>query len=290
MRNAILFRCHASDAYGTLVTVLNLVTLAAGNRGVPIHVLHGGLTSRCERLLGWFARRLCASYSRSSEMPPIPVLNRPYWWAHGDLAIVEWFQREGHRHQFDRVYVHDWDMVLGEPASNVLDRVPAGALGLTWLQTFEQLAARKWDWIVAPSLRPQAEQLVAWVRSTYGYAGTLYGCFFTGTVLPRVFIEEYAQQPDLPAISCAEVRLPLVASALGFQLANSDFIPIDEEDDLLNLDEPSVPRLIRYLWRTPQHRLFHPVRTIGVALVLLTTTLARRPTPLVGVLTEREAT
>jgi hypothetical protein len=229
------------------------------NPGLQIHGLYGGprghkgtafrLAGR--RVLGldtlWFSPRSGLWNSR-----------------HGDIALAMWYRDVGHRLDFDVLHFLEWDILLFEPLDQIFGSVPADAVGFT-APTPLSSVEEDWEWLRTPERRRQWEQLLAEVRIRWGYDQSPYACWGAGPCMPRAFIERYAALPPPEACPHEELRMPLFAQVLGFELANTGLRrtwsdPV--EDPFFNLNSVEIePSTIAAELAGPDgRRAFHPVR------------------------------
>jgi hypothetical protein len=230
------------------------VLLRRLNPGVPIYGLFGGdrrlpriAAARLLGLDGLYASPRGARWS----------------WQHGDLALAAWYRDVGHRLAFDVLHLVEWDLLLLEPLASLYASVPAGALGLTALTPVSELEA-EWTWLRREESRREWEALLAYARSEWAYDGIPYGCVGPGPSFPRAFLEAYAGV-DTPVLCNDELRLPLFAQILGFELADTRLRGPwrgEREDPFFHFRDPEIE------WRTIEAELakpdgwraFHPVR------------------------------
>jgi hypothetical protein len=180
------------------------------NPGVPIHGLFGGR----RKLKGAGLKRLLDLDGLYSSR------ESPRWnWQHGDLVLAGWFRDVGYGIPFDVVHVIEWDLLLLEPLETLYASVPAAAVGLTALTPISELED-EWTWLTREANRREWEDLLGHARSEWGYDGVPHGCLAPGPCLPRSFLEAYASI-DPPVLCNDELRLPLFAQILGFELVDT---------------------------------------------------------------------
>ena len=152
-------------------------------------------------------------------------------WKNGDLALARWFEAVGREVEFDVVHVVEWDLLLCAPLHELYGHVPVDGLALSGLRSMD--SAREDGW----------------------------SCIFPGTALPRSFLADYADL-DPPDVSNDEVRVPLVATALGYDCHDTGFHDwTDEGRRYFNGRGTAVPwsRVAAELADPGGRRAFHPV-------------------------------
>jgi len=224
------------------------------NPDVPVHGLFGG----SRRVPAAVLRRLVGL--ETLYVSPEP----PRWnWQHSDLAVAAWFRDVGHRLPFDVLHVVEWDLLLLAPLASLYASVPEGAVGLTALTPISELE-EEWTWLRRDPGRSEWEALLAHARSEWGYNGTPYGCVGPGPCFPRAFLEAYAQV-EPPLVGNDELRLPLFAQVLGFEVADTRLRGPwrgEREHDLFHFRNQEIDdETIRAELAKPDGwRAFHPVR------------------------------
>jgi hypothetical protein len=185
-------------------------------------------------------------------------------WHHGDIALAMWYRDVGHRLEFDVLHYVEWDLLLLEPLEQFFASVPVEAVGLTALTPLSAVPD-DWEWLRTPERRRQWEHLLAEVRKRRGYDQTPHACWGPGPCFPRAFIERYPALPHPEECPIEELRMPLFAQILGFELANTGLRRSwndPAEDRFFNLNsveiEPST--ITAELARPDGRRAFHPVR------------------------------
>jgi hypothetical protein len=144
----------------------------------------------------------------------------PEWnWKHSDLVLARWYRDVGHTIPFDVLHLAEWDLLLTAPLDTLYASVPEDAVGLTALTPTAQLES-EWTWLRREQSRKEWEALLARARDEWGYDDTPHGCVGPGPCFPRAFLDAYAQI-DPPALCNDELRLPLFAQILGFQIVDT---------------------------------------------------------------------
>jgi hypothetical protein len=136
-------------------------------------------------------------------------------------------------------------------------------VGLTGVTPLETIADR-WPWTVNEPHRSELALLKDFVSKRYGYEEAYRACLGPGYCLPRTFLDAYAAA-DVPELCHDEVRLPLFASILGFEIADTGLYPrwFDTfEEQFFNANDDDIDeRLIRSELARPRgRRAFHPFR------------------------------
>jgi len=184
-------------------------------------------------------------------------------WQHGDFALTAWYRAEGSKLDFDVLHVVEWDLLLVAPLDALYASVPPGTVGLTALTPIAELEG-EWTWLRKAESRREWEALLAIARKEWGYDDEPYGCLAAGPSFPRAFLEAYAAV-DPPVLCNDELRVPLFAQILGFELADTRLRGPwrgERDHDLFHLraDEIELTTIRSELAKPDGARAFHPVR------------------------------
>ncbi|CAM5276389.1 hypothetical protein [Streptomyces griseorubiginosus] len=262
IKRLVVFRFHRDP----LVCRTRVDLIRRLNPGVPVHGLFGGpggARGAAFRLAGRRVLGLDALYvSRHSG---------PWNWKNGDLVLLDWYRETGHRLSFDVLHFIEWDLLLTEPLERAYAGVPAGAVGLT-VPTPLSVIGDDWRWIAGQDEAREWRELLAFARTRYGYGcddgydPVPHGCLGDGPCFPRAFLDDYAAA-DPPALGNDELRYPLFAQLLGYQVVDTGFrrawhCPAD--DPYFNaFGDRNIERatIAAELAKPHGRRAFHPVRT-----------------------------
>lgn len=247
MERAILFRFHKEPE----ICVERIKLLKELNPDTEIYGL-GEEIEGIERLKDAGLKHLHVIDDRDSE----------WKWMNGDLAVLEWFREKGKHKDFDMVHIVEWDLLLTAPLEEIYQDIPRDALGLSGLKPISEAEEYGWPWVTG-EYRDEWLKLRKWVEET-GYSGDSFGCIFPGCSLPRNFLQEYAEM-EVPAYSNDEVRVPLIAKALGYEIERTGLYPewgnksikryFNATGDLIETKD-----IKKELEKPEGKRAFHPVR------------------------------
>jgi hypothetical protein len=230
--------------------------LRAYNPGLEIHGLFGGEAGSLQTARAALNGDLVEIYR--------PLLRESSWnKKNTDLAVRSWYRDVGCLVDFDLLHVIQWDLVFFDSLPRIYAEVPPEAVGLTGVTPLETIAGR-WPWTVNEPHRSELALLKNFVSKRYGYEEAYRACLGPGYCLPRTFLDAYAAA-DVPELCHDEVRLPLFASILGFEIADTGLYPrwFDTfEERFFNANDDDIDeRLIRSELARPRgRRAFHPFR------------------------------
>ena len=184
-------------------------------------------------------------------------------WQHGDLVLAAWYRDVGRALVFDVLHLVEWDLLLLAPLESLYAHVPAGAVGLTGLMPVSELE-QEWTWLRREENRREWDALLDYARSEWGYEGVPYGSLGPGACFPKAFVDAYAQL-DPPALCNDELRLPLFAQLLGFDVIDTRLRGPwrgEREHPLFHFRDREVETSVieAELAKPDGWRAFHPVR------------------------------
>jgi Glycosyl transferase family 2 len=230
--------------------------LRAYNPGLEVHGLFGGEAGSLQTARAALNGDLVGIYR--------PSLRESSWnKKNTDLAVRSWYRDVGRQIDFDLLHVIQWDLLFFDSLPRIYAEVPSEAVGLTGVIPLETIADR-WPWTVNEPHRTELALLKNFASRRYGYEEAYRACLGPGYCLPRKFLDAYAVA-DVPELCHDEIRLPLFASILGFEIADTGLYPrwFDTfEERFFNANDDDIDeRLIRSELSRPRgRRAFHPFR------------------------------
>lgn len=254
VRRLVVFRFDRDP----LVCRSRIKDLRAFNPGVPVHGLYGG-----DRPAPAVARWAVAKALGLADVYA-PHHDGRWNWQHSDLALREWFFDRGHRLDFDVLHLVEWDLVLAAPLSSIYTKEASEAVRLTCLTFVDELVDR-WTWLEGEQARGDWRRLREHAAQAWGPTPTQdLACLGGGPSLPRAFLEAYADvEPS--ELGNDELRLPLAAACLGFEIVDTGFRQrwFDSPDaHIFNVGERPIEQDVidAELADPGGRRAFHPVR------------------------------
>jgi len=160
-----------------------------------------------------------------------------------DLAIINWFSREGKNLDFDFAVYFEYDVFT----TKTIDTLYKPYLHFNAGFVDYREAEPRWTWIDRPP--GSKESVCNWLK-TRGAEQRIYGGFFPGHFLSRKVLQTLTQQ-KLPNGFC-EMRLPSVITGLGFSVANLDFPQVHRTINPNGILEPEIKD-------KADNGIFHPV-------------------------------
>ena len=253
MKRIILFRFHNSLD----ICANRLELLHRFNPGTSIIGLWGGDSSRLQEAREALAPHLEYIWN-------IPVESSEWKWQHADVSLLMWYRQEGRHLLFDMLHLVEWDLLLLSSLDRIYGKKGRNGVALTGLTPLECIQ-QNWYWTSAEPCASEWRQLQQQVRERYGWHGPYFACQGPGNVFSKAFLERYAQE-EVPELVHEELRIPLYAQALGFEVTGLPRIYRVIKDphemqffncEKLLIQESTIRRELRKPWG---RRVFHPYR------------------------------
>lgn len=194
----------------------------------------------------------------------IPVESPEWKWKNGDLSLSMWFRTVGQQVPFDVLHLVEWDLLLLASLGRIYGEAGRRGLALTGLTPLERIQDH-WHWTTVEPFPTQWRQLREHVRKHYEWGGPPLACQGPANVFSRRFLERFAQE-DIPELVHEELRIPLFARALGFEIDALPHIYREikdpEEMKFFNCEKRPIKlrRIRKELVNPWGRRVFHPYR------------------------------
>ncbi len=249
MTSVICFRCHDHPA----ICADRVELLSRYNPGMPIVGLFGGAPESAHAIREALGDTICHWYETGKP---------PEWnWQHADLAVRSWYKDHGHKIDFDRLYLIEWDLILLDSLQRLYSHVPPGAIAVTALCPLIEVA-HDWSWTIFEPYMSQWAALLAAVREEYGYDDEPFASLGPGTCYSRIFLDQYCKA-NVPELSADELRVPLFAQCFDIPVFDTNFLRSwgdPEELRFFNCRrmEISTDAILASIARPDGKRVFHP--------------------------------
>ncbi|SRR6056297_19364 len=184
-------------------------------------------------------------------------------WKNGDLSIREWYKNYGKHKKFDVVHILEWDLVIMGKLDELYSHIPPDSLGVTGLTPLVSIE-KEWFWTRDTKQKAEWKVLKEHVRKFNGFSGPYFASVAPGLSIPRSFLEQYSEMP-VPDLCNDELRLPLYAKALDFEIYDTGFFKkwfSKTEKQYFNCNEFAIKekKLLKELKKKKGRRVFHPFR------------------------------
>jgi hypothetical protein len=253
-RPLILFRFHEQFE----LCRERLEFLSALNPGVPICCVYGGPPEN------FAAAR--SSVTDLVEHVHLAESHDFIWhWLHMDLDVKHWYRAVGRTLEFDVLFDYEWDILTVDALTSIYPQIDQNTIALCALTKLTPSVERAWQWTGWPEYRPAYIRFLEYMQATFGMRELQYASHGPGTVLPRHFLEQFAELDDVEIV-ISEITYPAYAQVLGFQLVDNNLQAgsvIDHFDDpIFNSDSEPIryERIVAELLKPDGRKAFHPVK------------------------------
>ncbi len=162
-----------------------LELLKKHNPDLKIFGLFGGLQEEAEEY-----QRTLGSFLDDFYVSPFEDPN--YKWIHGDLGILDWYDKRGRYLSWDSIVVIQWDMLVFDSLKKQFARMKKGEIFLSGLKRMDKETENRWSWTKLDSQhRDDYEGFMEYVRINYSYEKPLPICLFILEIFPRLFFDKY---------------------------------------------------------------------------------------------------
>lgn len=187
-------------------------------------------------------------------------------WIHGDLMLLDWYDKRGRQLPWDSVAVTQWDMLLFEDIKNVLPNIQKGQVFFSGYRDLDDAVENRWSWTKPESKhRQDFMNFKDFAAKQYGFEGQLKCCLYIFEVLTRDFFDIYQKVED-KKLGMLEYKNPTLAYLAGLSVYQRDvgvyWKDTRQSTDTSPLNAMSIPVSTEYikseLKKPDGWRLFHP--------------------------------
>jgi len=189
----------------------------------------------------------------------------PDWkWMHGDLVLLDWYERRGINFSWESIVITQWDMLIFDSLDNQFSGLKKDEIFLSGFRNLDKTLENHWSWTRENS--PHRKDYLAflqYVKTNYGYSkSTPPCCLFILEVFPRKFFDIYKKVQD-KEIGFLEYKIPIYAEIFGIPIYKRDLSVCWTEDHTkfaLNARTIGITeKFIReQLAQAQGWRIFHP--------------------------------
>lgn len=187
-------------------------------------------------------------------------------WIHGDLMILDWYDKRGRHLEWESIAVTQWDMLLFTDIHKIVPGIKPDQVFFSGYRSLEPVVENRWVW-TKPDGRHREDYLnfCEFVSGYYGYTGRLKCCLYIFEVLTRKYLDRYLEIPD-KKLGMLEYKNPTLASIFGIDVYEHDIGVFWGEEDQPSASLPlnAMPVLLQKPYIDAElasidgWRLFHP--------------------------------
>jgi hypothetical protein len=143
-------------------------------------------------------------------------------WIHGDLMLLDWYQKRGRDLPWDSLAITQWDMLVMDDVANLTPGLQKDQLFFSGYRDMDQELEERWSW-TKPGSQHRQDYLdfTDFVVKEYGYQPPLKACLFIYEVLTRPFFDGLGKLAD-KKLGMLEYKDPTLAVVLGLSALEHD--------------------------------------------------------------------
>jgi len=189
-------------------------------------------------------------------------------WVHGDLMLLDWYDKRGRDLGWDSIATVQWDMLLFTDIRKIVPGLNKNQIYFSGYRELDDAVENRWSW-TKPDGKHRQDYLdfCDFVDKEYGYKSRLKICLFIFQVLTREFFEKYMQIPN-KKVGMLEYKDPTLANIFGLDIYELDIGVLWQDKGQHTENSPlnALPieikagYIIDELKREDGWRLFHPYK------------------------------
>lgn len=194
-----------------------------------------------------------------------PFEDEHYKWIHGDLLILDWYEKRGKDLNWESIAVVQWDMLIFESLATLFSGMKKDQIYFSGLIDLDEKTEFTWDWTNPNNNieRQDYEAFIKLVETSYDYKQRVKACLFIFEIFPRLFLEQYSQVED-KITGMLEYKVPTYAEIFNFEFFEKDIGVAWQDGDEHYLPLNAVPLeldeqfIAKELNNPSGFRIFHP--------------------------------
>ena len=189
-------------------------------------------------------------------------------WIHGDVMILDWYEKNGARLDWDSIAIVQWDMLVFDSIKSIFPDIKKDQIFLSGLRRIDSELENRWYWTSPANIKESKDyhSFKEYVRTEYNYeADTLPCCLFIFQILPRVFFISWLNVSN-KYLGMLEYKIPTYAEIFSIDTYNKDVGVLwsDRKEDIRKLPMNAIPEEIEEAYIREElskkngYRMFHP--------------------------------
>jgi hypothetical protein len=238
------------------ICVNHLKLLKKSNPRSKVYGLYGGKSEEENKFKEILGKYLTDFYSS-------PYEDEEWKWIHGDLVILDWYEKRGKNLTWDSVVIVQWDMLVFDSFKNQFPGIKKDEIFLSGLKLLDKETENRWDWTRPKYLfRKDYLNFLDYVKRHYGYHDKPLCCVFILEVFPRIFFAKYLSVKD-KEIGMLEYKIPIYATIFSVPFYKRDLGVCWYEDiNTLPMNARPIEISLKYIRSQLKNRngwrIFHP--------------------------------
>lgn len=143
-------------------------------------------------------------------------------WIHGDLLLLDWYDKRGRDLTWDSVAIVQWDMLLFADIQDLVPGIHKGQVFFSGYRELDEAVENRWKWTRPDDkYRQQFLDFCKYVSEKYSHREQLKCCLFIFEILTREFFDKYLELPE-KQIGMLEYKDPTLAHIFGIDIYEHD--------------------------------------------------------------------
>lgn len=143
-------------------------------------------------------------------------------WIHGDLMILDWYEKHGYSLEWDSIAIVQWDILLFDDIARITPGIQKDQVFFSGYRELDSELENHWSWTKPDSKhRQDYENFCEFIAIKYSYKPPLKSCLYIYEVLTRSFFDGYHAVPD-KKIGMLEYKNPTLANIFGLDIYEHD--------------------------------------------------------------------
>lgn len=143
-------------------------------------------------------------------------------WIHGDLMLLDWYDKRGRNLNWDSVAVIQWDMLLFDDIKHVVPGIKKDQVFFSGYRELDEAVENRWTWTKPDGKhRKDYEAFKKFVSEEYDYNERLKCCLYIFEVLTSNFFEAYLKMEN-KKLGMLEYKDPTLAHIWGLSIYQHD--------------------------------------------------------------------
>lgn len=146
-----------------------------------------------------------------------------YKWMHGDIMLLDWYEKHGKDLEWDSVIIIQWDILVFDLLKNQFPGLQKRQIFLSGLRELDPETENRWTW-TTPKKEYRKNYLAFrdYVKKEYGYFPKRFlCCLYILEILPRDFFDSWSTVQD-KFIGMLEYKIPTYADIFKIPFYKKD--------------------------------------------------------------------
>ncbi|MFZ2150990.1 MAG: hypothetical protein WAZ12_02820 [Candidatus Absconditicoccaceae bacterium] len=195
-------------------------------------------------------------------------------WIHGDLYLLDRYQKRGRKLEWDSIIIAQRDLLIFQPIKDIFKGIKKDEIFLPHHDLITKKVESDWHWTSSQQfkqtdnnkktkahMRGNYLEFKKYIKKEYGFKSTLPRTIFMTAILPRIFFEKYQTVKEIE-IGFLEYKIPTYTKIFKIKrfkkYLGEKIIPVDKCP--MNADAIEIKKeyISSQLKRKNGRRVFHP--------------------------------